>query len=229
MGLKFEISLNESEYSNYNFSTGMGVKLIFHEHGTFPDDLWQVHLQPDTDVHVALQKSQNIRLGTPYSTDDCRDEEDDYSLYPVYTKRGCQMECMNEYYRKRAGCDFIRFQDLPNCTISDNLEHAANILMYITEECECLRPCSETIYTTDISTLAYRGTKPSQHVKKISVNVYYPTFDVKVVNQEVSYDFNSFIADVGGQMGFFLGDSILTLSEMIEFICVFFIKKLKSN
>jgi hypothetical protein len=38
-----------------------------------------------------------------------------------------------------------------------------------------------------------------------------------------------FTADVGGQMGLFLGASIITISEFIEFILVFCLEKCKSK
>ena len=230
-GLMFEISVDESEYTPTKYG-GVGVKLMFHQHGEMPDEGLAVNIHPQTDVHVAIKQTQNNRLGTPYSTDDCHDDQfADYKLSSRYTKFGCEVECYVRYFEEFLGCDYAhKLDDVRDCSLLETTLNAVDAYSYmLSDKCVCLRPCNETVYSTDISAMAHRNTLSSadQSVKKITVTVYYPTFDVTVVSQKPSYDLNSFVADVGGQMGFFLGASILTLSEFLEFFIVFIIKKLK--
>ena len=222
-GLNFEVSLNESEYSEFFPPQGAGVKLLLHGHGEVPDEGLEVNIQPGTVAHAAVRKSKNIRLGTPYSKEDCHDGGTEDMSFSVYTKRTCEMECYADYFEKHVGCDFRGIhKTLHNCTFFEYIGAAVESFKYIHgPACKCLRPCSETLYSPQMSTLSYLTTSPHEpYIKKIVFNIFYPHFDVEVVEQEASYVFSSFVAEVGGHMGFFLGASILTISELIEFVVV---------
>ena len=236
-GFMFQISLIVSEYSHdfRNHAHGVGAILMFHQHGEQPNDGLAVNVAPDTVVQVAVRKSYNVRLGTPYNTKDCRAEQMvDYHLSTRYTVLGCEMQCFFNYFEQQVGCDYAgKVAGLRNCSLLEVTRHGLAAWDHTySSECVCPHLCNETIYHTDSTTMAHEDTFLSaspaeQRVKKISVSVYYPTLDVNIVTQKPSYDLNSFIADVGGQMGLFLGASLLTLSEFFEFFVMCIIKKLK--
>ena len=52
----------------------------------------------------------------------------------------------------------------------------------------------------------------------LELKVFFRSFNVETVEQLRSYTLSSFVADIGGQMGLFLGASLITLSEFLEFI-----------
>lgn len=52
------------------------------------------------------------------------------------------------------------------------------------------------------------------------VNIYYESLDTEVTEEKPAYDFNAFGSDVGGNMGLFLGCSLLTLCEFVDLIVI---------
>ena len=245
-GLSFEVSVNESDHGAILVSPGIGIKLMFHGHGETPDENWAVNVQPDLDVHIAVTKLQDIRLGTPYSSEDCQGANDmptSYTISDVYTKKGCQMQCYSDFLHKNHNCTFPKgINGFRSCSLIEVWTAYDDGIAYATgPECKCLRPCTETIYTTQMSALAYPASiqhplssmDQSQNktqrpqIKKIRVTVFYPTFDMFVITQEASYKLDSFLADVGGQMGLFLGASLLTVTEFLEFLTMSVLRKLR--
>ena len=249
-GLSFEVSVNESDHHHgvVLVSPGIGIKLMFHDHGETPDENWAVNVQPDLDVHIAVTKFQDIHLGTPYSSEDCQGADDmptSFTISDVYTKKRCQMQCYSDFLRKNYNCTFPKgMNGFYGCSVVVVLGAYHDGIAYATgPECKCLRPCTKTIYTTQMSALAYPAsvqnplssmdqsqTKAQQsQIKKIRVTVFYPTFDMIVMTQEASYMFVSFLADVGGQMGLFLGASLLTVTEFLEFFTMSVFRKLRDS
>ncbi|XP_067032789.1 acid-sensing ion channel 1-like [Acropora muricata] len=110
--------------------------------------------------------------------------------------------------------------------------------------CKCPVPCEKITYKVELS-MAYA---PSDHIwdtilplynitpnetsskveefrdyvrKRMSqFSIYYQTLDTEVTEEKPAYDLNDFGSDVGGNMGLFLGCSLLTLCEFVDLIVI---------
>jgi len=56
--------------------------------------------------------------------------------------------------------------------------------------------------------------------RMVQVNIYFETLDTEVTEEKPAYDLNDFGSDVGGNMGLFLGCSLLTLCEFVDLIVI---------
>lgn len=104
---------------------------------------------------------------------------------------------------------------------------------YKESECNCLLPCRFTKYDVTLTTIGFPSefyakeivqlsldeTVESYRKNYIGLHIYFDELKTTVVKQVSRY---SSIADVfgniGGQMGLFIGASLITLTEIVELI-----------
>jgi len=56
----------------------------------------------------------------------------------------------------------------------------------------------------------------------VSVYLYFSTLNTRVISQAPSYQMDSVLNDLGGQLGLWIGLSVMTIFELVEFILDFF-------
>lgn len=62
-------------------------------------------------------------------------------------------------------------------------------------------------------------TKSGSHRKNVlKLQVFFEDLDVEVVSEQRSYELVNFVSDIGGQLGLWIGFSVLTLAEFLELI-----------
>ncbi|XP_033634310.1 degenerin mec-4-like [Asterias rubens] len=109
-------------------------------------------------------------------------------------------------------------------------------------QCDCYQACSETTYLTSVSSSVWpadkyedklfrdiidrneevrtnlRKTSPGEWVKRnvAKVDVFFQEFNYQYIKQLPAYAFVNLISDVGGQLGLWLGLSVLTMFEFVE-------------
>uniref|UniRef100_A0A182WA48 Uncharacterized protein n=1 Tax=Anopheles minimus TaxID=112268 RepID=A0A182WA48_9DIPT len=90
-------------------------------------------------------------------------------------------------------------------------------------QCGCFQPCTTTIYTASVM-----NRKPFHiSVPAAQLWVYYTSKMVTIVEEFHGYDFNQFVSDLGGSLGFLLGLSVLGLIGLLEKIVeLVFIRRL---
>ncbi|XP_035215633.1 amiloride-sensitive sodium channel subunit beta-like [Stegodyphus dumicola] len=121
--------------------------------------------------------------------------------------------------------------------------------------CNCKPSCSELKYSTKVSSSKlnenfYRTVKSirtlsncnegeikminaSDRNSLVGLKVYYSTFQVGKDSEIASYSWETLVANVGGNLGFFMGLTLITFIEVLEFLwdmlCMIFKKLTKLN
>ncbi|XP_070196705.1 acid-sensing ion channel 3-like [Littorina saxatilis] len=96
---------------------------------------------------------------------------------------------------------------------------------------QCPRPCHTVSYVPTISSIYYpapasvqllqgqTGLNLSEYRKNyLQLNIYYEDMMTQETRQEPEYDWITIMGLLGGNMGFFLGASVLTLAEVLDFV-----------
>ncbi|GFR99829.1 acid-sensing ion channel 1, partial [Elysia marginata] len=132
-----------------------------------------------------------------------------------------------------------------NSTLATDLNCMENANFLFTENklgCSdrCPPACEQSTFKTSVST-AKIPTRASfdttvEHIKYngkagnisdfnafltnsyILLEIYYETFNVEMVVSEPAYTWSKVLGDIGGQLGLFLGFSLLTALEILEFV-----------
>ncbi|GFY73553.1 degenerin unc-8, partial [Trichonephila inaurata madagascariensis] len=106
--------------------------------------------------------------------------------------------------------------------------------------CGCKSPCSQTIYEYDVTSSElnvnyFRAVKAIRTLNldedgelkylnytdqklMVGVKVYYNTFEVTSHIEVPSYSWETLMANIGGNLGFFMGLTLVTFLEIAEFI-----------
>ncbi|XP_071088473.1 acid-sensing ion channel 1A-like [Haliotis cracherodii] len=110
------------------------------------------------------------------------------------------------------------------------------------ELCNCEKPCRFFVYDTKLSYGAFPSMAVTNYMVEnnfvpsaeyarqnlMHINIWYERMIIQKLEYEPEYTLNSIVGTLGGQMGFFLGASIVTLYELFE-ACVYSVKAFIKN
>ncbi|KAJ8317676.1 hypothetical protein KUTeg_005580, partial [Tegillarca granosa] len=105
--------------------------------------------------------------------------------------------------------------------------------------CSCPLPCEDTEYQTQISSTYFPSDINSVLLSQLGfmdlrkdyleVRVFYDSLRYTTVQQVPKYTSSDIVANLGGQLGIFIGASFLTLTEIAEFIICFLYALIKAK
>ncbi|KAJ3617566.1 hypothetical protein MTP99_007278 [Tenebrio molitor] len=198
-----------------------GFEIYIHNENDVITDQDNVHseflyLETAEDMHVTLSVQTYSQVST--SKQPCVDDS-------TYSKSQCMEKCFHNAIARKIGCTvpWLRHLDeeYPQCSNStsiDSLYEAFNdptifFFRKFTESCNCLMPCNNSIYQYQIENRRDGDTisGPSSQI-----NIYFQSNLVTELTDVVSYDWNTFLADVGGSLGFLLGLSVIGVVTVLE-------------
>ncbi|XP_020604435.1 acid-sensing ion channel 1A-like [Orbicella faveolata] len=65
----------------------------------------------------------------------------------------------------------------------------------------------------------YLFTKSGSHRRNVlKLQVFFEELDVEFISEQRSYELVAFVSDIGGQLGLWIGFSVLTIAEFFELI-----------
>ena len=172
-------------------------------------------------AYIDIKKKHTKQVNRP--SEPCTDETDNVKI----------TACIAYFIQNQLGCtaNFLGINGTmsiakPLCQSSADLKKFASIsakLQFADESTiydmtGCLSSCRKDkfeIKMTDKTEAIYPSTSYYGHV---TLWLFISMHDTSYVQEEqyIIYDFNSFIADVGGYMGLLLGSSILSLYDEVE-------------
>ncbi|XP_052090166.1 acid-sensing ion channel 4-like [Mytilus californianus] len=172
----------------------------------------------DTETFIEVHRREYIALPSPFISNGnqkCR-ENSDYSFFD------CKRKCWNALLVKQCGCTMNRSGNGTYCFDIIDDEVCAYLLWTDLRNkepssiCACPPECKVITYDVVVSSTAK---KYEDYVPNMMIRVFLKDFSTTVTEQVPKYDgVTSLLANLGGQMGLFLGASILTITELLEFI-----------
>ncbi|KAK7097605.1 acid-sensing ion channel 1C-like [Littorina saxatilis] len=165
-------------------------------------------------------------------------------LTDQYSYAACNLECTVDAVEEMCGCRGVLNSEnssYPMCTVEQFYgcyeKNLSRLYFNVTADnrCGCPRPCQYTEYQTDISSAYFPSDESTPRFQSINilpatgvrenymeVRVYLDKLLLQEIVHEPVYTYNSIMGTIGGQMGFFLGASVLTVAELAE-LCFWFI------
>ena len=235
-------------------SAGIGLNVIIHEPFSSPRiNEEAIAITPGFEVRIGLEKHVIKDLPKPYSEVDCIRETDlgnyqfqsesSHTTFSKYTFENCMLDCKLHYSIDQCNC---------HLNDSDNAGDACTLDDYYTciyerennhyKQCTCKNPCQRTKYSHKISMLelatphyaSVHGNITADEIKqnRISLKIYYPSLHYTVTEQVEAFTFDELMSNLGGQLGLFLGVSIITLIELLEAVLLMsmtLVKKMLSH
>ena len=148
-----------------------------------------------------------------------------------YSFRACRGECITKDLAEKCGCLWTNSNDSEyrSCKISD-ICCIYDVLKFTTN-CLCPVLCNHTSYEVVPSFSTFPSIVATKNVAKklnvsqdslldnfLKVHVFYKSLSISREITVRSYSFSELIANIGGNMGLFLGASIISFTEFLVMI-----------
>ncbi|GFS23261.1 acid-sensing ion channel 4 [Elysia marginata] len=221
-----EVMLNIQQQNSY-FSEELqaGIKVVVHRSGDNPfPKRYGWHVRPGVFASVALTQHNRKGLPRPYKAYKNRFCEDTNSTtfvnplkrYSRYTAANCLEECSVDRMVNLCGCR----------AFNDAAENGTSPL----DSCDCPEECDMVSYTAALSYADFSSRFEQLQLAKakvypnirnlrssfINIRIFFESMSVDTLRQQPAVSILDILGTVGGQMGIFLGCSILSIIELIE-------------
>ncbi|KAK3512269.1 hypothetical protein QTP70_002266 [Hemibagrus guttatus] len=167
---------------------------------------------------------------------DCRTDPIDSDFFTTYSITACRIDCETRYLVENCNCRMVHMPgDAPYCTPEQYKECADPALDFLVERdndyCVCETPCNMTRYGKELSFvkipskasakyLAKKFNKTEQYIADniLVLDIFFEALNYETIEQKKAYELPGLLGDIGGQMGLFIGASILTILELFDYI-----------
>ncbi|CAB9519788.1 Acid-sensing ion channel [Seminavis robusta] len=233
-GLRFGAWLNQSNYMDTTVQAGLLVFVTQPGTTTISDQTRQVLVPPGASAFLGLSRLDEERI-TEWPWQTCEG---------TTTTDVCRTSCLQEFSRVFCGCRQYGDPDttLPYCKSQadeNNNNKETNetqelcILQqsgledeFLKDSCDCPVPCTQQLYSVSFSFSQLSRNFAQQLAREFNYTddaIPNNLVDVVVNMNTIRYDlmeeskdksFSSLISDLGGQMGFFMGISLISIVEL---------------
>lgn len=168
-----------------------------------------------------------------------------------YSTMSCRESCLARSQLVKCGCMEFRFptQDLKKiCNLMNETQMSCIFgkqLSFDGNDDECAESCVPPCRSVQLKKSTSLEVWPSEKYKEtdsefkfseedfdsknnLRLHVFYQELEEEIIKEAISYTIDGFISDIGGQLGLWVGVSVLTLAEFLELIttlCRFAFKK----
>ncbi|KAL6085559.1 hypothetical protein STEG23_033413 [Scotinomys teguina] len=243
-GLEIMLDIQQEEYlpiwretNETSFEAGIRVQIHSQEEPPYIHQLG-FGVSPGFQTFVSCQEQRLTYLPQPWGN--CRAEselrEPELQGYSAYSVSACRLRCEKEAVLQRCHCRMVHMPGNeticpPNIYI-ECADHTLDSLGGGAEgPCFCPTPCNLTRYGKEISMvkipnrgsaryLARKYNRNETYIREnfLVLDVFFEALTSEAMEQRAAYGLSALLGDLGGQMGLFIGASILTLLEILDYI-----------
>uniref|UniRef100_A0A8C8RTG7 Acid-sensing ion channel 2 n=1 Tax=Pelusios castaneus TaxID=367368 RepID=A0A8C8RTG7_9SAUR len=167
---------------------------------------------------------------------ECRSSDMGLDFFPVYSITACRIDCETRYIVENCNCKMVHMPgDAPFCTPEQYKECAEPALGLLAEKdsnyCFCRMPCNLTRYNKELSMVKIPSKTSAKYLEKkfnksekyiseniLVLDIFFEALNYETIEQKKAYEVAALLGDIGGQMGLFIGASILTILELFDYI-----------
>ncbi|OWF52765.1 Degenerin-like protein asic-2 [Mizuhopecten yessoensis] len=142
-----------------------------------------------------------------------------WCLYSNDTQAICESNVLEKYEKSDLPCSS---SCVPPC---DETEFMTEVSMsawpstaYMDAAINDFRSASSTIFSTITTSSTETEKRSFMNENGVKVEIYYRYLNFEVIKTEASYEVENLLSDIGGQLGLWIGLSIVSLFEIIEIV-----------
>ncbi|XP_048196435.1 acid-sensing ion channel 3 [Perognathus longimembris pacificus] len=152
-----------------------------------------------------------------------------------YSLVGCRLACEARYVARKCGCRMVHMPgSAPVCSPQQYKDCASPALdaMLRKDACACPNPCAATRYAKELSMVRVPSRAAARYLARkynrsetyiaenvLVLDIFFEALNYEMVEQTKAYEMSELLGDIGGQMGLFIGASLLTILEILDFLC----------
>ncbi|XP_028931765.1 acid-sensing ion channel 2 isoform X2 [Ornithorhynchus anatinus] len=239
-GLEIMLDIQQDEYlpiwgetEETTFEAGVKVQIHSQSEPPFVQELG-FGVAPGFQTFVATQEQRLTYLPPPWG--ECRPSDLGLDFFPVYSITACRIDCETRYIVENCNCRMVHMPgDAPFCTPEQYKECAEPALGLLAEKdsnyCICRTPCNLTRYNKELSMVKIPSKTSAKYLEKkfnksekyiseniLVLDIFFEALNYETIEQKKAYEVAALLGDIGGQMGLFIGASILTILELFDYI-----------
>ncbi|XP_062994829.1 acid-sensing ion channel 2 isoform X1 [Elgaria multicarinata webbii] len=239
-GLEIMLDIQQDEYlpiwgetDETTFEAGVKVQIHSQSEPPFIQE-FGFGVAPGFQTFVATQEQRLTYLPPPWG--ECRSSDFGLDFFPIYSITACRIDCETRYVVENCNCRMVHMPgDAPFCTPEQYKECAEPALVVLGEKdsnyCVCQTPCNLTRYNKELSMVKIPSKTSAKYLEKkfnksekyiseniLVLDIFFEALNYETIEQKKAYEVAALLGDIGGQMGLFIGASILTILEIFDYI-----------
>ncbi|XP_069761862.1 acid-sensing ion channel 1B-like isoform X2 [Narcine bancroftii] len=239
-GLELMLDIQQDEYlpvwgetDETSFEAGIKVQIHGQNEPPFIDQLG-FGVPPGFQTFVSCQEQRLIYLPPPWG--DCKSTPMDSDFFDTYSITACRIDCETRYLVENCNCRMVHMPgDAPYCTPEQYRECADPALGFLVEKdslfCTCETPCNMTRYGKELSMVKIPSKASAKYLAKkynksedyigeniLVLDIFFEALNYETIEQKKAYEVAGLLGDIGGQMGLFIGASLLTILELFDYV-----------
>ncbi|KAK3770164.1 hypothetical protein RRG08_038675 [Elysia crispata] len=246
------ISVLDNDKSFFSRLIHAGLKVVVHEpeEAPFPE-FYGSYVRPGVAALMALSRSDSIGLPKPYraySNSFCVDTKakdfvNTLAGFKTYTRNHCLKQCALEKVYRRCGCwHYLAASHVRQEVLCSAKQLLTCYLSYMDlKVCPCPKECHSVRYSADVSYANIASAFIEEQAERdgitilsgslrenvVDLSIFFKTLNVMEIEQEPEMSLTSVLGNLGGQMGLFLGASLLSITELAELVLLCSLTKVK--
>nr|XP_046178413.1 acid-sensing ion channel 1C-like isoform X2 [Oncorhynchus gorbuscha] len=239
-GLEIMLDIQQDEYlpvwgetDETSYEAGIKVQIHSQDEPPFIDQLG-FGVAPGFQTFVSCQQQLLQYLPPPWG--DCKSTPIDSEFFSTYSITACRIDCETRYLVENCNCRMVHMPGTSTvCTPEQYKDCADPALDFLVEKdndyCVCETPCSMTRYGKELSMvkipskasakyLAKKFNKTEQYIGEnlLVLDIFFEALNYEKIEQKKAYEIAGLLGDIGGQMGLFIGASVLTILEIFDYL-----------
>ncbi|KAL4608986.1 acid-sensing ion channel 4 [Arapaima gigas] len=240
-GLEIMLDIQQDEYlpiwkETNETSLEAGIRVQIHSQDEPP----YIHelgfgVSPGFQTFVSCQEQRLTYLPQPWGN--CRDSTEELIPgYDTYSISACRLHCETKEVLKECNCRMVHMPGNTTICPPSKIKCVDNALIMLQKKpsstCPCQTPCNLTRYGKELSMvkipsrgsaryLAKKFNKTEEYIRDnfLVLDVFFEALNYETIEQKKAYDVAGLLAgDIGGQMGLFIGASVLTILEIFDYV-----------
>ncbi|XP_048049196.1 acid-sensing ion channel 4-A isoform X2 [Megalobrama amblycephala] len=239
-GLEIMLDIQQDEYlpiwkETNETSLEAGIRVQIHSQDE-PPYIHQLGfgVSPGFQTFVSCQEQRLTYLPQPWGN--CRStSEQMIPGYDTYSISACRLRCETLEVLRECNCRMVHMPgDADICTPS-NIKCVDKALALLQKSsgdtCSCETPCNLTRYGKELSMvkipskgsaryLSRKYDKSEDYIRDnfLVLDIFFEALNYETIEQKKAYDVAGLLGDIGGQMGLFIGASVLTILEILDYV-----------
>ncbi len=227
-GLRMEMDINQ-DYFETSYDNDVGVKISINPQGSLPEPVERgLAIGPGQYAYISLKTERTIDKSGKTG---CRNKEIGLTHFPdsYYSETGCKLDRYVNDIQTKCNCTDIISQltitDVPHCTVSDSCCVLRSDVLFSSMGCPV--ECDKLDYISSVSYSRYplkalaskiaagfNITTDYVYDNLLGVSIYFESVSTTVSVTSSSYSVSAFLSDLGGQLGLFIGASVISMLEL---------------
>eukprot|EP00062_Callorhinchus_milii_P026861 gi/632989480/ref/XP_007883671.1/ PREDICTED: acid-sensing ion channel 1-like [Callorhinchus milii] len=227
-----------------SFEAGIKVQIHSQDEPPIIDQLG-FGIAPGFQTFVSCQQQRLMYLPSPWG--DCKSTPIDSEFFSTYSLTACRIDCETRYLVKNCNCRMVHMPgNAKVCTPEQYKSCADPALDFLvsrdSDYCFCQTPCNMTRYGKELSMvkipskasakfLAKKYNRTEKYIAEnvLVLDIFFEALNYETIEQKKAYEVAGLLGDIGGQMGLFIGASILTILEIFDYLYEVFKDKILGN